>query len=134
MHILFGVDLNVDVWIVLKDNMQHIIPQVGKHTNIKPPVSAGIKRNDMNLTKEQIENWRKIMMMQGFGSFAMFCPEEVVITYARRIKEVLENSPEVKEARKQEQKPKPKPKKCPPHENVITGNNGKYCIDCESYL
>jgi hypothetical protein len=84
----------------------------------------------MDLTKEQIENWRRVMMMQGFGAFGMFCPEEVVITYARRMKELIE-TPLNKQA---EQVLTQKPKKCPPHENTITGSKGTYCIDCESYL
>ncbi len=84
----------------------------------------------MNLTKEQIENWRRVIAMQGFGIIARFLPDESIIAYAKKMKSLIENSPEVKEAKK----PKLVKKKCPPHGNVITGQNGKYCIDCERYI
>lgn len=92
----------------------------------------------MDLTKKQIENWRRIMMIQGFGAFAFFCPEEVVITYAKKMKELIETplNEQAEQVLTQKPKPKPKrkPKKCPPHLNTITGNRGKWCIDCENYI
>jgi hypothetical protein len=96
------------------------------------------------LTPKQIENWRRIMVMQGFGAFALICPNETVIGWWQKMKAMLERRPEVKDAREQERrvtfeddeskKWRPKPKKVCSHGNSITGNKGKYCLDCEKYV
>lgn len=88
------------------------------------------------LTDQQIENWRRVMAIHGFGTFAFLCPKEIVIEYWKtfrgimRLKQIVESSPEAKPAIKK----RSAPKKCPPHGNTITGGKGTYCLDCENYV
>lgn len=86
------------------------------------------------LTPEQIKNWRQIIFMQleqqfpGAGSYAIIMPEAEVIAYWKKMKNLLETEPITKSEIHYH-----KPKKCN-HENSITGQNGTYCLDCESYV
>lgn len=83
----------------------------------------------MELTKKQIVAWRRAMAMNpNIGAMAFLIPDEMVVKYAATFKHLIEFTPEVKA------KKKTIVKKCPPHENVITGNRGSYCIDCENYI
>ncbi len=84
----------------------------------------------MKLTEEQIKNWRRAMAAHGWGAFALIAPDKVIIAYAQKVKQLFKSCFEDKEAKK----PKPIKKRCPPHGNVITGQRGKYCIDCECYI
>ena len=99
--------------------------------------------DNKTLTPEQIKNWRQIIFMQleqqfpGAGSYAIIMPDSEVITFWKKMKNLLESEPT-----KTIMETKPltrseihyyKPKKCN-HENSITGQNGTYCLDCESYV
>ena len=89
----------------------------------------------MKLTKEQIKNWRKVMAMNpNIGFAAMFLPDEVVVSFATKVKQIVENDPNAGRITPQPKKQKPIIKKCPPHNNIITGSRGAYCIDCENYV
>jgi hypothetical protein len=86
------------------------------------------------LNPEQIQNWRRFIARQldtvspGSGIYAIIMPESEVVEFWRKTKSVLESpipEPEVLKA--------VIPMKCK-HENSITGQNGKYCIDCEKYV
>jgi len=86
------------------------------------------------LTPEQIGNWRRIIafrlnqMSPGAGIYANFMPESEVIKHWRMTKAILETpSPEAREPKRFE-------KKVCTHSNSITGQNGKYCLDCEKHV
>lgn len=85
------------------------------------------------LTDEQIKNWRRIIFMRleqiqpGTGTYAIMMPKSEVIAYWRKMKMILKEP-------KTKQKPISTVKKHCEHSNSITGNNGKYCIDCECYV
>ena len=93
-----------------------------------------MKNEIETLTPGQIENWRRVIAMQldkissGSGIYALIMPESEVIEFWKKIKVSLEHSPKLKEIKAVEI-----PAKCK-HENSITGNCGKYCIDCEKYV
>lgn len=90
------------------------------------------------LTPEQIKNWRNMIFIQledrapGAGAYAIIMPESEVIAYWKKMKDLLEK-PEVKIIDAPKEKIYQKPKKCD-HSNSITGQNGTYCLDCESYV
>lgn len=98
----------------------------------------------LRITPEQIKNWRQIIFMRleqqfpGAGSYAIIMPETEVIAYWRKMKAILEE-PET-EPHPEELSPFPEPKEIPykkykcNHSNSITGQNGTYCLDCESYI
>jgi len=91
--------------------------------------------DEQTLTPEQIQNWRQIIFMQleqmapGSGAYAIIMPESEVIQYWKKMKTLVE---------KLEPEPKPqKPEYIKPkcnHTNSITGQLGKYCLDCEKYV
>lgn len=101
------------------------------------------------LTKEQIENWRRVIAIQieetairkgfgpGCGGYAFIMPEEHVIAYYERIQARLQMEYPKKDPNpepiQEEYKPKAKPV-CTHHKNTITGQNGTYCLDCEEYV
>jgi hypothetical protein len=84
------------------------------------------------LTPEQIKNWRQIIFIQleqkmpGAGAYAIIMPEAEVIAYWQKMKSLLEQ-PETPVV------DSPPETKCD-HLNSITGQNGKYCLDCEEYV
>ncbi len=91
------------------------------------------------LTKEQIENWRRIIFIQleekckGAGSHALIMPESEVIEYWKRMKIILEQ-PELPQKSEQQEVVKKRIKSSCNHANSFTGSKGKYCIDCERYV
>lgn len=90
----------------------------------------------MELTPQQIKNWRRVMASNPLiGPAAFILPDRIVIKYAAKIKELIESDPNIGRVTPAEQpKRKPKIKKCPPHNNTIRGQRREYCIDCETYL
>ena len=98
--------------------------------------------NNMNLTSEQIKNWRNIIFMRlesihsGSGAYALIMPESEVIDYAQKMKTLLESPMLEKAVMEEEKKPfiERKTKEPCKHTNSFTGNNGKYCVDCEKYV
>ena len=88
---------------------------------------------ESTLSKQQIENWRRIIFLQlenkmaGAGIYATIMPDAEVIAYYKKMKSIIE-SPDV-EAKIS----KPIKKGCN-HSNSIVGNKGKYCITCEKYV
>ncbi len=87
------------------------------------------------LTDEQIKRWREVILIQledkmpGAGAYAFIMPKSEVIAYVKKIISILQQP----EQRKVEQKVVQVKKKCD-HSNSITGQNGKYCLDCEQYI
>lgn len=94
------------------------------------------------LNKEQIEAWRKVIFMQleqkfaGAGAYALIMPESDIIEYWRKMKAILEQPQKIygQEFKRNDNVEKISIKKTCNHSNSITGNNGKYCIDCEKYV
>jgi hypothetical protein len=98
------------------------------------------EKEEHTLSKEQIENWRKVIFIQleqkmpGAGAYAIIMPESEIIEYCKKMKAFLE-SPKVLEQLKEPERTKQKPIKPPcNHSNSITGSKGKYCLDCEKYV
>ena len=96
--------------------------------------------NTPTLKPEQIKAWRMVIAMQlnsmspGAGIYAHIMPESEVIAYWQKMKAVLERPKlALAEDRHVPNHEPIKPKGCN-HSNHITGQNGKYCVDCEKYL
>lgn len=90
------------------------------------------------LTPEQIENWRRIIYMQledkfpGAGAYAIIMPETEIIEFWKKTKALFESEP-ITEPQPRSVVEYHESKKCK-HTNIITGQNGDYCLDCEKYI
>lgn len=106
-------------------------------TRSKNNPKHGTMKMENTLTPEQIKNWRQMIFIQleqlhpGAGAYAIIMPESEVIEHWKKMKAIVETPEPVKTI---VEKPIYNKKKRCDHSNSITGQNGTYCLDCESYI